>query len=591
MRVIPVFLVVGMVLSGCSTLPHPQLSPIPNPKSGDASLMSAAHRQPTSAAELDKNPIFLIMAGELAGRAGHLKQAGEYYFKAAQETNDTGILARATQISLAAKRYDLAAKTAQRWSSLDPSSVKAAASRTIAEIQLGHMDAADAALTQWLKNDHADTQAAALNELGNYLENNVPRDVAIGYTDHLAARYPDHEDAQLVVAKLNLKFNRDQSAIDAARRAVALSPHRQSAYDVLIVALGQAKETDGMIAALKAALKRFPNTERYLNGLIEAEINTGNTHAAGQLIKKALAKRPSDPAQLRNLALLSLQANRPALAHRALRDMMRFPSQRNIARMLLGRLAAQSNQLTTAIKYFKKVPSSSEHYAEARVLMSAAYAETDDLSAALQSLDIALNEPIDVADKQRLTLAKAELLVSQGLNQEALSTLTDGLTLWPDALDLQLQRAMLLIKLGQSDRAIEDLRHILQNDPNNAAAQNALGYTLADENRDLKEAYTLIQKAVSADPNNAAYLDSLGWVQYRLGMLEEAQKNLTNAFKIVPDAEVGTHLGIVRWHMGEIHGARDIWTRSLEINPNQPALLKALKQYAPDLLPDQPAQP
>lgn len=593
MRVIPVFLVVGMVLSACSALPHPQLSPTPSPKAGDASLMPSTAKQhkATPVAKLDKSPIFLIMAGELAGQSGHLDQAAEYYFNAAQETDDVAILSRATQVALAAKRFDLAAQTAQRWSVLEPVSVKAAASRTISEIQLGHMDAADTALTQWLKNDHADTLSAALNELGSYLESNVPRDMAIAYTDHLAARYPDQEDAQLVVAKLNLKFQRNQSAVDAARRAVALAPKKQSAHDVLIVALGQANDAEGMIAALKTALKLFPKTERYLNGLIEANMNAGNTQEAGQLIKEALAQRPKDPAQLRNLAVLSLQIGRPELARRALLDMMKFPDQRDIANMLLGRLAAQSSQLTTAIKYFNKVPATSEHYAEARVLLSATYAESDDLPAALQSLDIALNQPIDVADKQRLTLAKAALLSSQGLDQEALSILTDGLTLWPDASDLQLQRAMLLIKLGQSYKAIGDLRHIIKNDPNNAAALNALGYTLADENRNLKEAYELIQKADTFDPDNAAYLDSLGWVQYRLGMLDEAKKNLTHAFQIVPDAEVGTHLGIVRWHLGDTSGARDIWTRSLELNPNLPNLLKTLKHYAPDLLPTPASQP
>ncbi|ANJ66495.1 hypothetical protein A9404_03070 [Halothiobacillus diazotrophicus] len=593
MRAIPVFLVVGMVLSACSTLSQPRSDTAPQAKTGDASRMppTVEQQKATPIAQLEKDPIYLIMAAELSGQSGHLDQAAEYYAKAASETDEIAILKRATQIALAAKRFDLAAESAARWSRLEPDSVKAAASLTIAEIQLGHMDAADAALSQWLKNDHTDTLSAALNELGSYLENNVPHDVAIAYTDHLATRFPDQADAQLVVAKLNLKFQRNQSAVVAARRAVALDPRRQSAHDVLIVALGQAKDLDGMIAALKSALKRYPKTERYLNGLIEAEINAGNTHQAGRLIEQALSRHTKDPVQLRNLALLSLQINRPALARRALQGLMRIPGQRDIANMLLGRLAAQSNELHGAIKYFNKIPPNSDHYAEARVLMSAAYAESGDLTAALQSLDIALNQPIDVADKQRLTLAKAGLLVSQGLDQEALSILTDGLTLWPDASDLQLQRAMLLIKLGQSDKAIEDLRHIIKNDPNNAAALNALGYTLADENRDLKEAYALIQKALTFDPDNSAYLDSLGWVQYRMGMLSDAKDNLEKAFKALPDAEVGTHLGIVLWHLNDTEAARKIWTRAIDLNPSLPSLIKTLRRYAPDLVPAAGAHP
>lgn len=169
--------------------------------------------------------------------------------------------------------------------------------------------------------------------------------------------------------------------------------------------------------------------------------------------------------------------------------------------------------------------------------------------------------------------------------------MTDALTLWPDASDIQLQRAMLLIKLNHSDKAEADLRHLIENDPQNALALNALGYTLADENRDLDEAYALIQRALKIDPDNAAYLDSLGWAQYRLGKLADAQKSLEQSFQIVPDAEVGAHLGIVLWHKQDTSAARAAWKRALNLNPDQPALLKAVQHYAPDLLLTPPQQP
>lgn len=592
MRVIPVSLVISMVLSGCSALPSPSLSAA-SPAPGDHSTVIPTQtpaQQALVTARIDQNPIFLVLAGELAGQTDNLTQAAQYYFDAAKNSDDIPLLTRATQIELAAKRFDLSAHTARRWVKQDPKSVKAAATLTISEIQLGHLEAADQALSQWLHTESLDKQTV-LNELGRYLEANVPRQAATAYTDHLAARYPNQVDAQIVVAKLNLKFGRYESAVEAAKHAVKLAPNNKMAHDVLIVSLGQVKDAQGMLSALKTAHRKFPTTERYLNGLIEAEINVGHNQQAGLLIQSALAKRPKDPDQLRGLALLALQIERPTLAKKALQALEKQPKQRSLARLLLGRLAAQSNQLNTAIKYFSKIPATSEHYAEARILLSATFAETDDLSAALQSLDIALSQPIDIADKQRLTLAKAGLLVSQGLDQEALTTLTDALTLWPDASDIQLQRAMLLIKLNHSDKAEADLRHIIENDPQNAPALNALGYTLADENRDLGEAYALIQRALKIDPNNAAYLDSLGWAQYRLGKLADAQKSLEQSFQIVPDAEVGAHLGIVLWHKPDTTAARAVWKRALDLNPEQPELLKAVQQYAPDLLPPAPQQP
>ncbi|MGD9499460.1 MAG: tetratricopeptide repeat protein [Halothiobacillus sp.] len=579
--------VITLTTSGCSaiTVSAQPTGPVKDAtETTNVSILTPAQEQ-ARLQKIDQNPVFLVMAGELAGQANNLPQAADYYYAAAEKTNELSVIKRASQIALIAKKYEMARNMAKRWIALEPNSIKAAATLTVSEVQLGNTAAADKALENWLTQVNQDNQAV-FNELGAYLENNVTKDKAITYIDHLAERYPNNFTAQIVVAKLDLKFNRLQSAVNAANRAVGIAPQSKTARDILIVALSQAGNNTALLKALKSAHAQFPGTDRYLSGLIESTIREGNHIEAGKLIEAALKKPPKDPGQLRNLAVFSLQINRPTLAKKALVKLDQLPDQHDLAQLLLGRLAAQSNELQQAIRHFNRVSVNSEHYAQARILMAAAYAQSDDMTGALQSLDIALSRPIDVADKQRLTLVKAGLLQSQGLDQEALTTLNEAVTIWPNAHDLQLQRAMILLKFNRNFEAEEVLRQVIKEDPENATALNALGYTLADENRNLDEAEKMIRKALQSDPENAAYLDSLGWVQYRLGQFKEAEKSLQQAYKLAPDPEVGAHWGTVLWHLDKHEEAKNVWKRALQLHGDHPVLTQTIQKYAPDLMDD-----
>ncbi len=88
-----------------------------------------------------------------------------------------------------------------------------------------------------------------------------------------------------------------------------------------------------------------------------------------------------------------------------------------------------------------------------------------------------------------------------------------------------------------------EFRKVLKADPDNAGAMNYIGYMLADANLRLEESLDLITKALDIEPGNGAYLDSLGWVQFRLGRLEDAEKNLRRALEKTPrDPTVHDHM-------------------------------------------------
>jgi Flp pilus assembly protein TadD len=135
---------------------------------------------------------------------------------------------------------------------------------------------------------------------------------------------------------------------------------------------------------------------------------------------------------------------------------------------------------------------------------------------------------------------------------------------------------MMAEKLNRLDVMETSLRKIIAIAPNNQNAYNALGYSLAERNIRLDEAYELISKALALAPEDPFIMDSMGWVQYRLGRLKEAEELLRRAYSIRPDAEIAVHLGEVLWAMGQRDDARKLWREASTKDPKNDTLKNTL---------------
>jgi tetratricopeptide (TPR) repeat protein len=143
-----------------------------------------------------------------------------------------------------------------------------------------------------------------------------------------------------------------------------------------------------------------------------------------------------------------------------------------------------------------------------------------------------------------------------------------ALAQFPDDPDLLFRQAASLErekKIPESEAAFEKLIAIR---PDHGAALNYLGYMFADRNDKLERALELVTKAVTLEPSNPAYLDSLGWVYFRLGKLDEAENRLLTAKRLSPDdPTIEEHLGDLAERQGDLEKARERWTRALALEP------------------------
>lgn len=145
---------------------------------------------------------------------------------------------------------------------------------------------------------------------------------------------------------------------------------------------------------------------------------------------------------------------------------------------------------------------------------------------------------------------------------------SSALTRFPDDPDLLFRKAASLEREKRIPESVAAFERLIELKPDHGAALNYLGYMFADRNEHLDRALQLVTKAVALEPSNAAYLDSLGWIYFRMGKLDDAEKQLLTAKRLSPDdAAIEDHLGDLDERRGDLAKARERWSRALTLEP------------------------
>jgi len=151
----------------------------------------------------------------------------------------------------------------------------------------------------------------------------------------------------------------------------------------------------------------------------------------------------------------------------------------------------------------------------------------------------------------------------------------------PTSAELLYDQAMSAEKIDRFDVLESNLRKVIQLKPDYAHAYNALGYTFADRNTRLNEAYELIEQALKLAPEDPYIMDSMGWVLYRMSQNDAAISFLKRAFELRSDAEIAAHFGEVLWATGKRDEAQKVWAKALKENPGNELLSSTVKKFSP----------
>ena len=288
---------------------------------------------------------------------------------------------------------------------------------------------------------------------------------------------------------------------------------------------------------------------------------------------------PDDYDMLYSLALISMEINMLNEAKLYFSRLVENAHRLDDSHYYLGFINAQENNTDTAIEHFFNVNGGGNFLPAQRSLaeLMIRAGRYKEVKARLQNIRFR-NSDYNIP----LLTMEANVLMDEGFLDEAGTVLNNAVGAFPNNIQLLFLRSVYSQEINDLTTMEVDLRKIIQLNPNSPVAYNSLGYYLADRSDRIEEAYELIQRAVELAPNDPAIIDSLGWVQYRLGLYDEARQNLDKAYELYPDHEVAAHLGEVLWVMGEKSAARAVWRKALESQPDSEYIRSAMERLTSD---------
>ena len=340
----------------------------------------------------------------------------------------------------------------------------------------------------------------------------------------------------------------------------------------LLQILERSKEA---LPLLEKSLRQHPEDKRLRLTYARLLVEQDRLDEAMGEFATLVQQHPGDDDLRFAMALLFLEAQawREAIVY--LEELIERGSHLDAANFNLGRAYRELGQHEKALAAFAKVGLGNE-YLPAKLMQAELLFSLGRNQDASQLLASAREEQPDYAIQ--LYLIEIEALSNQGQTEAAWQRAEQALEQFPEDLNLLYTRAMIAEKRGDLAQLEQDLRFIIEREPDNAMAINALGYTLADRTTRYDEALALIQQAYQINPDDAAILDSLGWVNYRMGNLEEAETQLRKAYQRFADHEIAAHLGEVLWTAGEQREARRIWGEALKQQPDSEVLHETIKR-------------
>ena len=530
------------------------------------------------AAAAVRAPIGDVMAGEFALQQGDLAAAARHYLLAARVSDDAGIAGRAARIALLGDEPALAGRALDRWRTLAPESPAMRTTAIRLALRQGEHESAMEDARALLAVPDAHGFAMLLVSLAEaegddaVIARSVLREIVS--TDLLPRDLPSWLRAAGLARRLgDLAFS--NRIVEAGLAAFPDDPRARLLKASRLRESGDVAGARKALLALRDSGDLAPDLRRSTAGELAL---VGQVGMAARL----LAQGPQDDASFGQRASWLLatgdQAGMQSLYAEIRRDTAVPDAPR---RLLLGHVAEALSLWAEAERWYSGVP-----VGEGRDL---AMLRTARLQAVRDRLDDALDTLHEMqadtsADGERVRDAyvlESELLQARGRSADSLAAIERGLAIFEADPVLLYARAMAHERADRVDAALADLRRIIDDNPRDAHALNAYGYTLAQRRRDYANALPYVRRAHALQPESAPILDSLGWIELRLGRRDSALEFLAKAWSLLKDAEIAAHLGEALWLGGRQEEARAVWREGQGIDPANPALLHALEKFIP----------
>ncbi|MGA1317162.1 MAG: tetratricopeptide repeat protein [Rubrivivax sp.] len=551
--------------------------------------------QPMAMSPLDGPLFYQLLVAEIELRNGRAGIAYEVVLEAARRTREAQLFQRAVDIALRARAGDRALEAARAWRTSLPQAVEPLRLQLQILAALNRPGDAAEPLRALLGRTEPAQQPALIGSMPRLFQRASEQRVVATMLEAVllseVRRGPARASALAASGRAWLQADDLMQSLRLVRQALAAGPAVPEAVLLAIDLMPRVPAAEALVRdalasdaadpALRVAYARgLVRMQRPQLALEQLEIVNRQQPAlsAAWLLRGALHLELREPARAEEAIQRYLQvaglpdgsAGSAASASGAsdedavpIGDDEEAPGQAALSQawLMLAQAAEQRGDLAAAEAYLSRVgdPQRVLEVQSRRAALLARQGQLEQARALLRSLP----ERDEEQARDKL-VAEAHLLRDLERWAEAYEVFDQAATRWPDDAGLLYEQSMVAEKLDRIDEMERLLRRVIQLDPKYAHAYNALGYSLADRGLRLDEAKALIVKALELMPGDPFITDSLGWVEFRLGNLQEARRLRQQAWDGRPDAEIGAHLGEVLWVMGRRDEALGIWRQAID---------------------------
>ncbi len=527
--------------------------------------------------ELTAKVVYQLLLAEIAIQRGRLNVGMATYLDVAKSTKDPRIAQRATEIAIYSRQPREALEAAKLWAEVDPQSQQARQIIVSVLMSEGKLDQAKPYVQKMLSGEDQQARQSFM-ELNNLLARQSDKAAALEMAKQLAEPFPNIAEAHFAVSQAALNAKQGDLALKEIKRANELKPGWDIGALVQAQILWQSNKEEA-IKHYEDYLKRFPKSNEVRMSYARVLAGQKNFPAARSQFSTIVNNSPDNPDIAIGVGMASMQMQDFEGAETYLTQALKLnPKDPNAVRFSLGQISEERKLLDKANDWYKSI-TDGEQYFSARVKMASLLARQNKLREAREFLQTIKTET--TAEKAQLVMADAGMLREAKSYQESFDRLDAGAKEHPDNPDLLYDRAMAAEKIGRLDVLEDDLRKLIKLKPDHAHAYNALGYTLADRTTRFTEAEELIKKALEIAPDDPFIVDSLGWVQFKMGRLADSVSTLQRAFDLRPDPEIAAHLGEAMWANGKRNEASQVWQTAIKDHPENEALLEVVKRLKP----------
>lgn len=557
----------------------------------DTATSSTKGKKELPKLELSKDILFKLLSTNIAAQRGEWQSAYATVFKLAQQTRDPRLAKRAAEIATGAQQIPESLSAIALWRELAQDETEVAEanryflSMMVVTNNIGEIKKFFEVQLQQYKDHKEGEFASVMHQAQQVLARLKDSQLAFSTLENLLKPYPASLDSHIALARAAHR-NTDavRSALEA-RSALSIAPDSELAVVTLAQVLGREQGLKEIAQFLEAKPEAIDVRIAYASMLVdEQQLGVAETE-----FLKVLAQQKRDNLSTTRstytLGVLSLsqgkldQAQAFFLTYIDLVAASKEDEDATMAYVNLAQISLQGKDPVTADLWLSKVDSrdgENPRWFDLQMRRAMLLANSGKYREARQFLQ-GIQSRKD-SEEIQLLQTEAQIMKDAGQSLEALVVLEAALGNFSRSPELLYDYAMLAESLKRYPDMELALKELIQVSPDNPFAYNALGYSYADRNIHLNEALALIEKADKLRPGDPYILDSLGWIQFRLKRVDEAETTLRHSFTMRQDPDIAIHLGEVLWVQNKRDEAQTLFKDAAKKDANNELLKSAIQR-------------